>query len=87
MAQWLINRLTTGAVNNADFMTSAEYYFGLVRDKDPLVTWFEKEQYAQEIPRVISRIQDFAAYITSQIKFSLLIEPGHLRPNLSVCFQ
>lgn len=54
-----------------------------LKPRDPLINWFIPS--AEHTYELISRIQGFAAYIARQVKFSLLIEPGHFRAHLSVC--
>jgi protein tyrosine phosphatase len=81
----LINSLVDGVICGEPIPAYLTKYYALeyerLKPRDPLINWFIPS--AEHTYELISRIQGFAAYIARQVKFSLLIEPGHFRAHLS----
>lgn len=77
--------MAAGVTDTSTIMKQATIDYHALKDDDPLVNWFKKG--AKDSSPTIDRIQTFAANVANLMKFSLLIDPGHLRPHLSVgCF-
>ncbi|CAD5215238.1 unnamed protein product [Bursaphelenchus okinawaensis] len=62
-------------------MVDALQHIDAVKARDPLNNWCDFESEAAD--RVVQRIQEFATFVVGMIKWSLLIEPGRPRTDLS----
>lgn len=53
-----------------------------LKNFDPLLNWFYRRSDVSA--RMMSRIQNLAAFISGNIKWAFLVEPGHAKTDLSV---
>ncbi|KAE9556499.1 hypothetical protein FO519_000384 [Halicephalobus sp. NKZ332] len=81
LAEWAFNRLQHEVVGSSDVLRKATAEYKKFKDVDPLLTWHKLRP--NERTHIVSKIQEFSYHMTQMVKFSLLIDPGHIRCHLS----
>ena len=81
LAEWAFNKLQHEVVGPSEVLKKATAEYRKYKDLDPLLTWHKLRP--NERCHIVSRIQEFASHMAQMIRFSLVIDPGHVRCHLS----
>lgn len=81
LAEWALRRLQREVIEKSKLMAKAKTEYTKLLDKDPLFIWHGLK--SDDKKHILKRIHDFTSHVAGLVKFSLLIDPGHIRCHLS----